>query len=254
MFAPDARATTIAACVAMRNRSGIAGPRSGRAENQCVASSPAAACSSTPLSPPPGGRSDQEAAGTPVISWTCRTTIRPGSSACRCSRSSWTRRPAPVLPPVVVEKKLLASGLSKSAGVVSSVRLPRTIGFVPLNSSKLTYTPDCRSCSSAPVEPLARQQLVYVVRGAARVIEQRAIGAARIAEDPPLEHREEVALAVVQALLHDRHRFGHAHAPANEPRQPAEEAREGEELRGYVITRCGHGVRRRSERANPYWP
>jgi hypothetical protein len=38
----------------------------------------------------------------------------------------------------VVEKKLVAPGLSKSLGVVSSLRLPRTIGFVPLNSSKLT--------------------------------------------------------------------------------------------------------------------
>jgi hypothetical protein len=102
-FAPAARAVAIAAYVAMRNRSGMSGPRSGRAENQCVASSPAAAWSSTPLSPPPGGRSDHDACGMPVIPWTWRTMMRPGSRAFRCSRSSCTRRPAPVLPPVVVE-------------------------------------------------------------------------------------------------------------------------------------------------------
>ena len=58
-------------------------------------------------------------------------------------------------------------------------------------------------------------------------------------EHAVLQHSEKVRFPVVKTLPDDGQRFRQSHATAQEARQAAEESREGEELRAYVVA-IGH--------------
>ena len=165
----------IAACVAMRNRSGMAGPRSGRAENQCVASSPAAAVQQHALESAarwqvgPGRRRHRRdlldvAHDDP-----------PGEERVQMLEIELDATPRAGAAPVVVEKKRFASDcrsrrrrVEREASAHDRLR--------PLELLEAHVDAGVAQLQQRAVEPFARQQLPHVVRGAPRMVEQRAIG------------------------------------------------------------------------------